>query len=153
MVKVICWDMDGTIANLYGVENWLSKLDAHDPSPYAEATPMWDMARLSNLVSELMKKGIVICITTWLSRTATEEYKKQIRTAKREWLTRNNFPYDHFYGVRYGATKADSVRHLLAEGEEAILVDDSAKVRAGWHLGETIDPTKTNILEWLESLI
>ena len=153
MVKVICWDMDGTIANLYGVDDWLGKLDAHDPSPYAEAAPMWDMARLSNLVSELMKKGIVICITTWLSRTATEEYKKQVRTAKREWLTRNNFPYDHFYGVRYGATKADSVRHLLAEGEEAILVDDSAKVRAGWHLGETIDPTKTNILEWLESLI
>ena len=76
-----------------------------------------------------------------------------MRTAKKEWLTRNNFPYNHFYGVRYGATKADSVRHLLAEGEEAILVDDSAKVRNGWHLGATIDPTKTNILEWLESLI
>ena len=56
MVKVICWDMDGTIANLYGVDNWLNKLDTYDPSPYAEAPPMWDMGRLSNLVSALMKK-------------------------------------------------------------------------------------------------
>ena len=26
--KMICWDLDGTLANLYNVDNWLSKLHA-----------------------------------------------------------------------------------------------------------------------------
>ena len=33
----ICFDMDGTIANLYGVENWLAYLVAEDVKPYKEA--------------------------------------------------------------------------------------------------------------------
>lgn len=33
----ICFDMDGTIADLYGVENWLDYLIAEDVKPYAEA--------------------------------------------------------------------------------------------------------------------
>ena len=36
-MKQIWFDMDGTLADLYGVENWLEKLRASDPSPYAEA--------------------------------------------------------------------------------------------------------------------
>ena len=30
---MIWFDMDGTIANLYGVENWLPMLRAYDPTP------------------------------------------------------------------------------------------------------------------------
>ena len=36
-------DMDGTIADLYGVEDWLKKLRAEDSSPYEEAEPMCDL--------------------------------------------------------------------------------------------------------------
>ena len=64
-----------------------------------------------------------------------------------------NFPCDHFHGVRYGATNADSVRRYLDEGETAILIDDNAKVRQGWHLGDTIDPTACDILEVLRGLL
>jgi hydroxymethylpyrimidine pyrophosphatase-like HAD family hydrolase len=34
MTKAIYFDMDGTIANLYGVENWLPKLQAKDETPH-----------------------------------------------------------------------------------------------------------------------
>ena len=34
-MRTIWFDMDGTIANLYGVDNWLDKLHASDASPYA----------------------------------------------------------------------------------------------------------------------
>ena len=34
-MKMICFDMDGTIADLYAVPNWLDKLRAEDASPYA----------------------------------------------------------------------------------------------------------------------
>ena len=40
MTNMICFDMDGTIANLYGVHNWLEMLRAEDPTPYALAEYM-----------------------------------------------------------------------------------------------------------------
>ena len=68
--KMICWDMDGTMASLYGVDNWLSKLRAEDPSPYEDAAPMWDM-ELLNYVCELLRAaGWEINIITWLSKNS-----------------------------------------------------------------------------------
>ena len=42
MKKEICFDMDGTIADLYGVEGWLEDLEHFSPRPY-------EMARQSSL--------------------------------------------------------------------------------------------------------
>ena len=53
----ICFDMDGTIANLYGVENWLEYLIAEDVKPYAEAKVMLNMNSLARLLNNLQKKG------------------------------------------------------------------------------------------------
>ena len=33
-------DMDGTIADLYAVDNWLDMLRAYDATPYVKAKPM-----------------------------------------------------------------------------------------------------------------
>ena len=149
MVKMICFDMDGTIADLFAVADWLPKLRAENPSPYVEAVPMWDMAELRKVLIELK---IEVRIVTWLSKNSSEEYKNEVRQAKREWLDRYNFPYDHFHGVRYGATKADSVRNLLNENETAILIDDNEKIRSGWNLGEAVDPTAVDLIEYLRNL-
>ena len=152
-VKMICFDMDGTIADLYGVNGWLEKLRAFDPTPYAEARPMWDMVELTNTLMTLQSVGIEIRIITWLSKESNREYDNAVRLAKREWLEGFDFPFDHFHGVAYGSTKADSVRRYLAENEGAILIDDNAKVREGWHLGDTIDPTTEDIIEILKGLL
>ena len=146
----ICFDMDGTIADLYAVENWLPKLRAFDPSPYIDASPMWDMSELAAVLNALRANGVVITIITWLSKESTSEYDAMVREAKREWLDRYDFPYDHFHGVRYGATKADSVRKFT---DNAWLIDDNAKVRKGWHLGEAIDPTACDLIEVLKNLL
>lgn len=153
MLKMICFDMDGTIADLYGVHNWLPKLRNEDPSPYCEACPMWHMEKLASILREIQNVGIEIRIISWLSKDSSEEYKEATRQAKRDWLERYDFPFDFFHGVQYGATKADSIRKYLAEDESAILIDDNAKVRQGWHLGETIDPTACDLLEVLASLL
>ncbi len=153
MLKMICFDMDGTIADLYGVHNWLPKLRQEDPSPYCEACPMWHMEKLASILREIQNVGIEIRIISWLSKDSSEEYKEATRQAKREWLERYDFPFDFFHGIQYGATKADSIRKYLREDEEAILIDDNAKVRAGWHMGETIDPTACDLLEVLASLL
>ena len=44
-MRTIWWDMDGTIANLYAVNDWLPKLRSEDPSPYAEAEVMWNRSK------------------------------------------------------------------------------------------------------------
>lgn len=152
-VKMICFDMDGTIADLYGVEGWLEMLRAENPTPYRQAKPLWDMVELAETLKMLQANGVEIRIITWLSMNSTENYKNETRQAKREWLDELGFPYDNFHGVQYGATKADSVRRYLAENEGAILIDDNAKVREGWHLGETINPTECDIIEMLKNLL
>ncbi len=152
-VKMVCFDMDGTIADLYGVNGWLEGLRAYDPAPYVKAEPMWNMPELANVLGELRMVGIEIRIITWLSAESTTEYDNEVRKAKREWLENMGFPYDHFHGVKYGTTKASCVSRYLEESETAILIDDNAKVRNGWSLGDTIDPTTENIIEMLKALL
>lgn len=152
-VRMIVWDMDGTMADLYGVDGWLEMLRNENPLPYEIAKPLWDMERLANIIRGLQAIGVEQRIVTWLSMNSSEEYKTETRRAKKEWLEQFDFPYDHFHGVQFGATKADSVRKFLADDEEAILIDDSAKVRKGWHFGETVDPTEINVIDFLETLL
>lgn len=147
---IIAFDMDGTIASLYTVDNWLPKLRAEDESPYIEATPMWDMEALREVLDTLRAAGWEIDIITWLSKNSSEAYKVKVRKAKREWLDRYGVKYDHFHGVAYGATKADSIRSRAKYG---VLVDDNEAVRKGWKLGATIDPTKGDLIEQLKKLV
>ena len=151
--KMICFDMDGTIADLYNVPNWLEMLRNESPAPYLDAEPMWDMVHMAEILKKIQQAGIEIRIITWLSMNSTEEYKVAVREAKRAWLEKWGFVFDHFHGIQYGATKADSIRRSLANNETAWLIDDNEKVRKGWHMGETIDPTTCNLLEVLENLI
>lgn len=149
-MNMICFDMDGTIADLYAVENWLDKLRAEDASPYKDARPMWDMMELNEALMLLEKEGWEVRVISWLSKDSTEEYKKAVRKAKEEWLTRYNFPAQKCHFVQYGATKANSVRKVA---DYAILIDDNEKVRKGWSLGDTINPTTENIVDILLSLL
>lgn len=149
-MNMICFDMDGTIADLYAVENWLDKLRAEDASPYKDACPMWDMMELNEALMLLEKEGWEVRVISWLSKDSTEEYKKAVRKAKEEWLTRYNFPAQKCHFVQYGATKANSVRKVA---DYAILIDDNEKVRKGWSLGDTINPTTENIVDILLSLL
>lgn len=150
MNKSINFDLDGSVCALYSVPNWLEKLRAEDPSPYLDAEPMWDMEKLAKVLSLLKSAGWEINIITWLSMNSSEEYKDAVRAAKLAWLDKWGFVYDHFHGVQYGATKADSVRKRTDYG---ILIDDNEKVRNGWSLGATIDPTQVDIIEALMSFL
>ena len=149
MNKVLVFDMDGTIANLYGVDNWLSMLRAFNPTPYAIAEPMYDMGKLVGLLNTLKKNGWRIAVTSWLSKESNPDYDAAVRIAKINWLDAFSFPYDEIHLVKYGTTKANCTRKL---GGYQVLVDDNKKVHDGWTLGATIDAT-TNIMDALESLL
>ena len=53
----IYFDMDGTITDLYGVEDWLDKLKNEDASPYAEATPMLNFRKFAKLLNAVQRRG------------------------------------------------------------------------------------------------
>lgn len=150
MKKMICFDMDGTIADLYGVKGWEKMLRAENPLPYEIAAPMWDMELLTWVLRLLQDEGWEIRIITWLSKDSSEEYKAAVRKAKMAWLKKYDFPMDKTHMVAYGTTKANTVRNAA---RNAILIDDNDKVREGWTLGETINPETENIIEALHALL
>ena len=153
MIKEIVFDMDGTIADLYGVENWLPKLRAYDPTPYQTAEPLVDMAELGCLLRSLQNCGINIAVITWLSKEPNKQYDDEVRKAKRAWLKSYGFPFDTLRCVAYGTPKHKIEAARLTDDEEALIFDDDANVRREWDLGGAIDPTNTDMLEVLKEIL
>ena len=149
MNKTLVFDMDGTIANFYGVVGWLDYLKESNPTPYVVAEPLYDMEKLRIILEMLKVFGWRIVVTSWLAKGSSKEFDNEVRQAKLEWLDTFNFPYDEIHLIKYGTTKANCTRKL---GGLQILVDDNEKVRNGWSLGKTINANK-DIIPYLLNLI
>lgn len=147
-MKVLVFDMDGTLNDFYGYKDWLECLQNERAAPYLYSKPKYDMEVLRNILLDLKGKGWLICVTSWLAKNSSKEYKKVVRQAKKEWLKKYNFPYDRISLIQYGTTKANSTRKL---GGYQILIDDDKVIRDGWKLGSTIDANQ-DILEILKNL-
>ena len=122
----INFDMDGTIADLYAVENWLADLRNYSVRPYAEAEPLLPMRLLSYMLSFVHRCGHTVNIISWGSKVATPAYDDAVAFAKRKWLAEQlpNFTFDNVFIVPYGTPKSS-----LASG---ILFDDEAQNRTEW---------------------
>lgn len=147
--KILVFDMDGTIADLYGVENWLEYLRSENEKPYIQAKPLYDMDTLNTVIKMLKENNWYIVVTSWLAKDSSKDYNKKIRKAKKDWLEKYSFPYDELHLIKYGTTKANCTRK---KGGVQILVDDNEKIRNGWKLGDTIN-AKENIIKDLISLL
>lgn len=147
MKRTIWFDMDGTIADLYNVENWLPKLRAYDPSPYAEAEVIWNMSLLARYLNKLQKLGYRIGIISWLSKSSNIQYDEAVTKAKHEWLKvhLNSVTFDLIHITPYGVPK-----ELWMTNTDDILFDDSEEIRNEWD-GEAYEPTE--IFSVLSSLI
>lgn len=147
--KILVFDMDGTLADFYGVNGWLQYLEERNPTPYIVAKPLYDMVALASVLNILKIKGWKIVVTSWLAKDSTKEFDREVRQAKREWLKEHNFPFDEIHLVKYGTTKANCTRKL---GGYQVLVDDNEQIRKGWNLGATINANE-NILDKLIDLM
>lgn len=148
MFKALVFDMDGTIANLYGVKNWLSDLQSENTRPYEIAEPFYNAEEITNILKRCKENGWQIIITTWLAKGASKEYDNAVRIAKKNWLISHGFPFDEIHCVKYGTTKANCTRK---KGGFQILIDDNKKIRDGWTLGTTVNANH-NIMNFLRSL-
>lgn len=129
----IWFDMDGTLADLYGVDNWLDKLRAGDPSPYEDATPMLRLSGLARVLNRLLREGNEVSIVSWLSKNSSPEYDNMVTAAKHAWLAKH-LPSVKWTAVRivpYGTPKSE-----VAELDpHDVLFDDE----------------ENNIIEWEEA--
>ena len=145
MIKAIYFDMDGTIADLYGVRGWLKALHNEDTTPYEVAAPMVDMAQLNAICERLIAAGVIIGVISWSAKDGSREYNAAVRAAKRKWIKQYLPCVSEFHVVKYGTPK-----HRVRKVENSILVDDNADVRAAWD-GLTINAEK-NFVKMLDLL-
>ena len=148
--RTLVFDMDGTIADFYGVQGWLEDIRNNNPRPYIVAEPLYNMDILISILNLLKLQGWEIVITSWLAKGSTKEFDELTRVAKKEWLAQFNFPFDEIHLVKYGTTKANCTRK---KGGYQVLVDDNEQVRKGWHLGDTINANEDIIDELLKLLV
>ena len=130
MMKATIWfDMDGTIANFYGVPGWLAYLQESDPTPYALAKPLVNMTELALKLNALQKAGYRVGVISWLSKTGTPAYDRVVTETKKAWLAKYlpTVEWDEVHIVRYGTPK-----QMFAHTAQDVLFDDDAPTRQNW---------------------
>lgn len=142
----ICFDMDGTIADLYGVDGWLQDLINQNTRPYKEAKVMMNMNGLARVLNRLQRNGYEIGIISWLSKSGTQEYNEAVANVKRQWLALHlaSVHFDFIEIVNYGTDK-----NIVNTGANDILFDDEIGNRENW---KGIAYNVNNIIEVLRGL-
>lgn len=147
-MKGIYFDMDGTIANFYGIKNWLDYLQKKQTKPYREARPLVDMRKLGKEIHRLQNLGYTVGIISWLSKNGNQEYNERVTEAKKKWLTRHlgSVHFDEIHIVEYGTPK-----YMFGDG---ILFDDEERNRKEWSCrnSENLAFDVNNILDILEAV-
>ena len=146
MTTTIFFDMDGTIADLYGVENWLDYLIASDALPYEIAKPLIRLNALARILNRLQKQGYKVGVISWLAKNSDTDYDEKVTIAKKEWLKKHlaSVNFDEIHIVKYGTPK-----QTFAKTENDILFDDEEKNRNDW-TGKAFDVNE--IIEILKGM-
>ena len=142
----INFDMDGTIANFYGVAGWLDYLKAEDTKPYEIAKPLVNFSVLARLLNKAQRNGYEIAIISWTSKSESEWFNKMITEVKKAWLAKHlpSVCWDKITIIPYGTPKT-----LYCYGAEDVLFDDEEPNRMNW---KGVAYTEKNILNFLKSL-
>ena len=143
-MKNIYFDMDGTIANLYGVEGWLDDIRAERVRPYAEAKPMVNFSVLARVLNRLTRNGYSVNVISWTARGGSAEYNEAVAEAKRAWLAKHlpSVRFENVFIVPYGTPKQN-----FGFG---VLFDDEKPNRDRWN-GKAYD--EKNIIAVLKEIV
>lgn len=143
MIREINFDMDGTIADLYGCSGWLEDIIAEDTRPYEQAKPLVNMSVLARLLNKKIAEGYKVNIISWTAKNGTDEYNARVEQAKREWLAR------HLKSVQFSAVKVLPYGTPKQEHGCGVLFDDEEQNRTAW-FGTAFD--EKHIIEELKKI-
>ena len=148
---VFCFDMDGTIADFYGVENWLPMLRAFDPTPYRIASPLMNFSALARQLNAAQRKGAKLVIISWTSKCCDPVFHADICMAKRNWLAEHlpSVHWDEIHIVPYGTNKAEVCG---VDGEDFYLFDDEERNRDQWEELDGLAFNPSDITEILKAI-
>ena len=149
MEKIISLDMDGTIVDFYGVEDWLSKIRAHDASPYRDARALVNLSRLARRLNTIQRKGWKIRVVSRGSKDRDENFLEDVRRAKIEWLARHlkSVQFDEICIVHYGTPKSK-----VGTLRGGFLFDDEKPNREEWTRAGMVAYNATEIFDFLNSI-
>ena len=127
--KVIYFDMDGTLADFYGVDGWLDYLINDNPFPYTVAKPLHNLSALAQRLNNLQKMGWKIGIISWLAKNSNPTFDMAVTQAKRDWLKKHltSVEFDEINIVPYGTPKS-----TVGTFKGGILFDDETPNLTEW---------------------
>ena len=139
----IYFDMDGTIANLYGVNGWLDDILNESVRPYTEAKPLVNMNSLARVLNRLVRNGYTVNVISWTAKNGSNEYNRAVAEAKRRWLAKHlgSVKFESVNIIPYGTPKSSC--------GYGVLFDDEKPNRDEWN-GMAFD--EKNILEVLRGM-
>lgn len=125
----IYFDMDGTLADFYGVHGWLDALMREDVSPYEQAGTLVNMSQLARWIHKVQEAGCGVGIISWTSKNGSELFNGEIALSKLCWLHRHlpSVSWDEIRIVNYGTPK----RNFMTSNDD-ILFDDEELNRNAW---------------------
>lgn len=117
----IYFDLDGTIADMYGFSGWLDCLQNEQTTPYSEAGLLVDGEQFRNFLAAGKVAGVLFGVISWGAKNASKDYQKAIRRSKIEWLKKNNLLeyFDELHIIKYGTPK-----NRAAKNRTGVLIDD-----------------------------
>lgn len=130
---IIYFDLDGTITDLYGFNDWLTYLQNEQTDPYTEAGLLVDGEQFSNFLAAGKAAGVLFGVISWGAKNASKDYQKAIRRAKIDWLKKNNLLqyFSELHIVKYGTPK-----NRVAKNRTGVLIDDELQ---RWNAEKLVD--------------
>ncbi len=129
----IYFDLDGTIADLYGFNDWLTYLQNEQIDPYIKAGLLVDAEQFRNFLIAGKAAGVLFGVISWGAKNASKDYRKAIRRAKIDWLKKNDLLqyFNELHVVKYGTPK-----NRAAKNRTGVLIDDELQ---RWNVEKLID--------------
>lgn len=127
-------DLDGTVYDLYNINNWKPRLEAEDPTVFEEGGFIGDYDRFISICNKLVSIGVQFGVITWLSMQSSVEYEIECTKVKRSWVNKFMPFVTEFNAQSYGTPKQNAIQK---RAKTMYLLDDNKDVCEMWWAEET----------------
>ena len=125
----IWMDLDGTVYDLYNINNWEPRLRAEDPTVFEDGDFIGDYDRFISICNKLVSIGVQFGVITWLSMQSSVEYEIECTEVKRSWVKKFMPFVTEFNAQSYGTPKQNAIQK---RAKTMYLLDDNKEVCEMW---------------------